>query len=42
MSFIVCLDRVRAHTSAKGVPSARVETLDNNDSYGNDVQSVRH
>ncbi len=40
VSLLFRLDHVRAHASAKGAPSARVETLDDNDSYNNDVVSV--
>ncbi len=40
MSLLFCLDHVRAHASTKGAPSAGVETLDNDDSYDEDVTSV--
>ncbi len=40
MSLLFRLDHVRAQASAKGAPSARVETLDDDDSYDNDVPSV--
>ncbi len=42
MSLLFHLDHVRAHTSTKGAPSARVETLDDNDSYNEDVASIGH
>ena len=41
VSLLFCLDQVRAHASAKGAPSAGVETLDNNVSYDHDGPSVR-
>jgi hypothetical protein len=41
VSLLFCLDRLRVHASAKGAPSDGVETLDNNDSYKDDVPSVR-
>ncbi len=40
VSLLFRLDHVRAHASAKGVPSAGVETLDDNDSYDKDVASI--
>ncbi len=40
VSLLFCLDHVRAHASAKGVPSAGVETIDDDDSYDKDVASV--
>ncbi len=39
-SFLFHLDRKRAHTSAKGVPSARVKTIADKDSYNSDVASA--
>ncbi len=40
-SFLFCLNRKRAHTSAKGGPSAGVEAVDDNDSYDDSVASAR-
>jgi hypothetical protein len=40
VSLLFCLDRRRAHASAKGVLSAGVEILDDDNSYNNDVASV--
>jgi hypothetical protein len=40
LSLLFRLDRMRAHASAKGAPSTRVETLDDDDSYDNDAVSV--
>jgi hypothetical protein len=40
VSLLFRLDHVRAHASAKGVPSAGVETLDDNNSYDEDVASI--
>ncbi len=40
MSLLFCFDHVRAHASAKGAPSAGVETLDDDDSYDEDVASI--
>jgi hypothetical protein len=42
VSLLFHLDHVRAHASAKGAPSAGVDTLDDNDSYDKDVASVGH
>ncbi len=42
MSLLFRLDHMRAHASIKGVPSAGVETLDDDDSYDEDVVSVGH
>ncbi len=42
VSLLFRLDHVRAHASAKGAPSAGVETLDDDDSYDKDVASIRH
>ncbi len=42
MSLLFRLDHVRAHASAKGVPSAVVETLDDDNSYDEDVASIGH
>ena len=39
-SFLFCLDHDRAHTSAKGGPSAGVEAVDDDDSYNDDVAST--
>ncbi len=39
-SFLFCLDCKRAHASAKGAPSAGVKTVDDKDSYDNDVAST--
>ncbi len=41
-SFLFRLNRERVHASAKGAPSARVETVDDEDSYDNDVASAGH
>jgi hypothetical protein len=42
VSLLICLDRRRAHESAKETPSTGVETLDDDDSYNVDVVSVGH
>jgi hypothetical protein len=42
VSLLFRLDRVRAHASTKGVPSARVETSDDDDSYNDNVASIGH
>ncbi len=42
VSLLFRLDRGRVHASAKGAPSAGVETLDDNNSYDNNVTSVGH
>jgi hypothetical protein len=39
-SFLFRLDRDRAHASAKGGPSAKVEAVDENNSYGNNITSA--
>jgi hypothetical protein len=41
VSLLFHLDCVRVHASAKEAPSAGVETLDDNDSYDEDVASVK-
>ena len=40
VSLLFRLDHVRVHASAKGAPSTGVETLDDNDSFDEDVASV--
>ena len=40
VSLLFRLDHVRAHASAKGAPSAGVETLDDDDSYDEEVASI--
>ncbi len=42
VSLLFRLDHVRAQASAKGAPSAGVETLDDDDSYDKDVASIGH
>jgi hypothetical protein len=42
VSLLFSLDHVRVHASAKGVSSAGVETLDDDDSYDKDVASIGH
>jgi hypothetical protein len=39
-SFLFCLDRKRVHTSAKGAPSIGVKTVDDDNSYDNNVASI--
>jgi hypothetical protein len=40
VSLLFRLDHVRGDASAKGAPSAGVETLDDDDSYNKDVASI--
>ncbi len=42
VSLLFRLDHMRVHASAKGAPSAGVETLDDDNSYDEDVASVGH
>jgi hypothetical protein len=41
-SFLFRLNHERAHASTKGAPSTGVETVDNKDSYDNNVASAGH
>ncbi len=42
VSLLFRLEHGRVHASAKGLPSAGVETLDDNDSYDDDIARVGH
>ncbi len=39
-SFLFCINRERAHVSAKGGPSAGVKAIDDNESYDDDVANA--